>query len=92
MYKICNFHGLKSNVETVLYTFLPSGKSRSPAAYLKDSSLCQYLSNMRNFLTRHFSENCGCYVLFKSSVFVIKELQKMRNKICRTGINYHKQP
>ena len=74
MYKIRNFHGLKSNVETVLYTFFASRKSRSPTTYKKDRSLWQYFSNMRNFLTRKFSEHCGCYVLFQSSVFAINEL------------------
>ena len=47
---------------------------------------------MRNFLTRNFSENCECYVLFESSVFAVKELLKMRNKNCRTDINNQKQP
>ena len=92
MYKVCGFHGLIRDVETLLYTFLASCKSRNPTAYRRDSSSWQYFSNMRNFLTRNFSENCECYVLFESSAFAIKELQQMRNKNHRTGINNQKQP
>ena len=39
---MCSFHGLTKNVETVLYAFLASGRSRNRAAYMKDSSLQQY--------------------------------------------------
>ena len=91
MYKRFSVHGLARNVGTVFYTFLGSGKSRNLTAYRKDSSLWQYFSNMRNFLTRNFSENWECYVLFESSVFAIKELLKMRNKNCRPDINNQKQ-
>ena len=48
------------------------------------------LSNMRNFLTRNFSQNCECYVLFESAVFEIKELQQRSNKNWRTGIDNQK--
>ena len=58
----------------LLYTFLVSCKSRNPAAYRKGSSLWQYFSNMKKFLTRNFSKNCEYYVLLESSVFAIKEL------------------
>ena len=44
MYKKCSFHGLTRNGETVLYTFLASGRSRNPTAYRKNSSLRQYLT------------------------------------------------
>ena len=43
MCKICNFHGLTSNLETVLYAFLASGRSRNPTAFMTDNSLRQYL-------------------------------------------------
>ena len=43
MYKMCSFHGLSRKVETVLYTFLASGKSRNSTKYRKDTSLQQCL-------------------------------------------------
>ena len=43
----------------LFYTFLASGKSRNPTTYRKGSSLWQYLSNMRNFLTINFIKNCN---------------------------------
>ena len=36
--------GLTKNVETALYTFRASGRSRNPTANRKDSSLQQYLT------------------------------------------------
>ena len=56
------------------YTFLASCKSRNLTAYRKGSSLWQYFSNMKNFLTRNFRKNCELYVFFESSVLAIKEL------------------
>ena len=91
MYKVCSFHGLIRDVETLLYTFLANFKSRNPTAYRKDSSSWRYFSNMRNFLIRNFIENCECYVLFESSAFAIKELQQMRIKNHRTDMNNQKQ-
>ena len=44
MCKICSFHGLISKLETVLYAFLASGRSRNPTAFMTDSSLRQYLT------------------------------------------------
>ena len=44
MCKICSFHGLTSKLETVLYAFLASGRSRNPTAFMTDSSLRQYLT------------------------------------------------
>ena len=44
MYKKRSFHGLTRNGETVLYTFLASGRSRNPTTYRKNSSLRQYLT------------------------------------------------
>ena len=37
MYKMCSFHELTRNVETVLYPFLASGKSRNPTAYRNEA-------------------------------------------------------
>ena len=54
------------------YTFFASCKSRNPTAYRKGSSLWQYFSNMKDFLTRNVRKNCEYYVLFESSVFAIK--------------------
>ena len=43
---MCSFHGLTKNIQTVLYAFLVSCRSRNPAAYLKDSSMWQYLKRL----------------------------------------------
>ena len=75
MYKMYSFHGFARNVETVRFiSFLPVANPEISLHVGKDNSLWQYFSNTRNFLTRNFSENCECYVLFESSVFEIKEL------------------
>ena len=52
------------------------------------------LNNLQHekFLTRNFSENCECYVLFESSVFAIKELYRRRNKNREPRINNQKKP
>ena len=44
MYKMCSFHGLTRNVETVRYAFLASDRARILATYRNDSSLEQYLT------------------------------------------------
>ena len=44
MYKMCSFQRLTRNIETVLYAFLASDRSTNPIAYMKDSSLRQYLT------------------------------------------------
>ena len=36
--------GWQGNIKTVLYAFLASGRSRNHAAYMKDSSLQQYIT------------------------------------------------
>ena len=38
IFNICSFHGLTRKVETELYVFLASGRSRNRAACMKDSS------------------------------------------------------
>ena len=43
MYKMCSLHGLTKNVETVLYAFLASDRSRILARYRKESSSQLYL-------------------------------------------------
>ena len=43
MCKICSFHGLARNIETDLYFFPVSGRSKNPTTYMKHSSLRQHL-------------------------------------------------
>ena len=45
MCKMCSFHELIRNVETVFYVFLAHGRSRDSAASMKDSSLQIYITD-----------------------------------------------
>ena len=55
-----NSHKKNRNEQSAHYGMTPKA-SRFFNVYKKDSSLWQYSSNMRNILTRNFSENCECY-------------------------------
>lgn len=80
MIKMCNFgsfHGLTRNVETVIYVFIASDRSRNCAACMKDRSLwwkialcdnsysAQPLLLCYSRLQRFISRNC--WLLYKSS-------------------------
>ena len=61
---------------------------------LKSGSLENFwaVSDKGNFLTKTFSEYHECCVLFESSVFRNKELQRRKKKNPTTGISNQKQP
>ena len=80
MIKMCNFgsfHGLTRNVETVIYVFIASDRSRNCAACMKDRSLwwkialCDNSYSVQSLLLcysrlqRFISRNC--WLLYKSS-------------------------
>ena len=81
MCKICSFHGLTSKLETVLYAFLASGRSRNPTAFMTDSSLRQYLTVSSSH--HHCAIHITAIYLQKLLEFVQEFIFKFQLKIYR---------